>query len=712
MSRQMSFDFNRDSSIFGGKDAHLFPTINCREFIGKDKKRKLTAIEKVINSARDQVHLAGEGSMITDLKELERYVASCNRNGYHVLDIETTGLDTHRDTLVGVCLYSKGEKPVYVPFNHTDLDLNRLEGQLTEEQVRQALSKLQGKSINQNMKFDQKFMMYKWGFGYSEMYWDTLLASKILNENEFSHGLKDIWAKYVGKTKDKQKFKDLFKNVPFNFIPLDIAKVYGANDGIKTWEVWEFQKQYLRRDHPRKDFRDLGKLFLDLEMPLLRDCVWKMEYNGVLLDKEKANEFAQEYAVVVGETRKVLDSITDRPTIQKQLLATPDTARLCKPYKDNEDLLEINYNSPTQKAILIYDILKFPVVSKKKPRTTGKEALEAWEELELTPLQEEFLQAYKVWTKFHKLLNDFLMKLPNMVCEDTKAIHGLFDQLGTKTGRFSSKEPNLQQIPGKAPHDKIRNIFPAREGCVFVSSDYSQAEPRILTVIGDVKRMRYAYENNMDLYSLMASEIFNKTYEECLEKNPETGEEQPEGKGLRKQVKSVLLGLMYGRMPESIAKQFQKPAQWGRDLYAQFFEQYPEVKQAELQAQHEASTLGYVTTLLGRKRRLPEMMKPKDSYSYARACRQCLNAKIQGGCADLVKLAMLQLSQNKRWNELGVKLLIQIHDELLAECKKEDATEVAKILGDTMKQVAYDLLKLPQKCDVEIATCWAGENLA
>lgn len=225
-----------------------------------------------------------------------------------------------------------------------------------------------------------------------------------------------------------------------------------------------------------------------------------------------------------------------------------------------------------------------------------------------------------------------------------------------------------------------------------------------------VQRMRYAYENQLDLYSLMASEIFNKKYEECLEFNPTTGDLQPEGKELRSQVKSVLLGLMYGRQPASIAKQFKKPAKWGEELYSKFFAKYPEVKLAETTAIHMASTLGYVTTMLGRKRRLPNMKLDPSHPLYVQDTRKCLNARIQGGCADLVKKCMVALGTNSELQELDAHMVLTIHDELILECPIGNAQRVASILSSTMKGIAFDLLKLPQKCDVEITRCWAEQK--
>lgn len=689
--------------------AHIWNVGERKEF--NLDTRKLNQYNKVIEEAREKAHLEGEGILIQDREILRMYVDACIRNDEYVLDVETTGLDTLGDIIVGVCLYTPKEIPAYIPMFHTDLEGKILPNQIPYQQAVQEINRLtasNAKHINHNTKFDHSMLITNFKQGINNIYWDTQLAGKVLNENEKEHGLKYLYARYVAKTKDMQKFKELFKDVPFNFIPLDVAKIYGANDGLKTYKLYEFQKYYL---NPKTQFRKIHKLFSELEMPLI-PVLADMELRGVQIRDDYTEELRAELGEIREEAYKELLKLETK--YKDKIMQHEEIYPLIEKAKGDMQY-RINYNSPKQLQGYIYDILKFPSVDRRNPRGTGKDIQEKWEGKKLTKVQQHFLENFQTYKKMDKLITSFVNKLPMSLASDGK-IHTNFNQYGAKTGRFSSSDPihriNLQQIPSRGKGSAVRKMFTAREGYVLIGSDYSQIEPRTLAKLCNDPEMIKAYVEGTDLYSLMASRIFNKSYEECMEFHPVTGEEQKEGKERRSAVKSVLLGIMYGRSPQAIANQFHKPKRWAEQIIANFYEHYPNVKKLQVKAEYLAYKYGFVETILGRKRRLPEMGKTVlHSPMYAYWARRCLNAMIQGSSADIMKSAMLNLSRDAEWQSLDAHMLLTIHDELICEVKAEDALKASQALSRVMKATGEKLINMPMKCDVEITKVWYGEDI-
>ena len=420
----------------------------------------------------------------------------------------------------------------------------------------------------------------------------------------------------------------------------------------------------------------------------------------------------------------------------------------------------ISVSSPTQLAILFYDILKIESPDPKNPRGTGSDILEKID----NPLCKAILD-YRTTSK---LLTTYIDKLPSCINPKTGRIHPHFNQYGAKTGRLSSDQPNLQNIPS---HNKdIRKMFVPSEGYVMLSCDYSQQEPRTMAAMCGDPGMINAYKEGKDLYASIASIAFNMPYEECLEFRPD-GTTNKEGKERRSQAKSILLGLLYGRGINSVAEQLHTTKQKAQQIQDKVFKGFPAIKQFEEDTLYMAKTYGFVTTFWGRKRRLPEMQleefefKWKDGYGdfdplsfdsvventevpddikrkyiaklhknpfkkrpiieeaynegiiitdnggkIADATRQCVNSRIQGSAADLSKLAGIEIRKNERLKELGFKLLVPIHDEYLAECPIENAKECAELFSKCMCDAARDL-GIPISCDTEITRQWYGETI-
>lgn len=405
-------------------------------------------------------HLRDTQICIQDEEELNRYIDHAIQNGYISLDTETTGLDPITDKIVGACIYTPGEKTAYIPINHTSLITGvRLANQLTNEQVAKAFKRLQEnnvKIIYFNAKFDIRVCRHQLGIDLPP-YWDGFIASKCLKENEEEGNLKYLWTKYCSGNREAEHFtfEKLFKNYTFNLIPIDVACLYAANDAIITWELFKFQEPYLTEDNERCiecGLQRVAKLYREIEVPIIM-AVAEIEDNGVCIDLDYINELSEKYHKKLKE--KSTEFFNELEAYKDQITQYRAT------HRDSKITDPLNINSPTQLAELFYDIFKLPSVDKKKPRGTGEDILDKLNH----PLCKPILDYREV----NKLITTYIDKMPDIRNKKTERIHCNFNQYGADTGRFSSSEPNLQNIPS---HEKsIRRMFCASKKVVVKSID-------------------------------------------------------------------------------------------------------------------------------------------------------------------------------------------------------------------------------------------------
>lgn len=687
--------------------------------------------------------------VIYDKEELTKFIDLCIANGIVSIDTETTSLDPITCELVGVCLYTPTSFSVYVPVNHQSYITGlRLDNQVSYEDLKEQLQRLKDiKQIYHNAKYDLRVIHWQLGIDF-EPYWDTMIAAKLLNENE-SMALKYQYAKYIEKSNKEYDFDSLFKGVDYRQVPIETAAMYAATDAYITYRLYEFQKQYIGTDK----YKGISNVFFNIEMPLI-PVIAEMENNGIEIDKEYAKELSLKY-------HKQLDECQNR--VYAELEKYKDKIDEYKIKNPNHKLQDpISINSPAQLAVLLYDILNVPPVSKEKPRGTGEEILV---DIDL-PLCKLILE----YRGINKLLNTYIDKLPETVNPKTNRIHASFNQYGAATGRFSSSDPNLQNIPS---HNKdIRQMFRAAEGKVLVGSDFSQQEPRILAQFSQDHNLINAYKEGKDLYAWSASLVFHKPYEECKEFYPD-GSKNPQGKELRGKMKAIILGIMYSKGVKAIAEDLKIAVKEAQNLFDTFFKQFPNVKTFMDETQEFARKNGYVETIWGRKRRLPDMQLPEftfervsskpsnfnplfedfdiednddEAIDYYRkalskaygfkqkndikaqalkegikikdnggfiseATRQCVNSRIQGSAADMTKIAMGKVWRDQKLKDLGFKLLITVHDEVIGECPIENAKEAAERLSAIMIESAKPEIQVPMKCDAEITKNWYGPEV-
>ena len=695
---------------------------------------------------------------------LNTYFDQIVSNGIVAIDTETTGLDPILDSIVGISIYTPGMQAAYIPINHKSYVTGiKIEHQLPVALIQEQLNRLKEhntKIIMFNAPFDIRVIRNQAG-SYLTCYWDCYLGARLLNENEDTNSLKPLHQKYCGDPEGTAaKFNDLFKGISFDLVPINLAYLYAAHDAKITFELFEFQEPYLDPESAlctERGLQEVSWVFHNIEMPIVA-VVADMEDTGVAFDMSLADELHIKYQAELEKQLKEVHNAIDMYSteIENYKLKNPGH-KLSDP---------INLDSPTQVAILLYDIMGVGVIDDKSPRGTGEKILQQ--------IDNAFTQALLEYRGLGKLISTYIDKLPGCVNPKDGRIHCKFNQYGADTGRFSSTDPNLQNIPS---HNKdIRKMFKATDGYVLMSSDFSQQEPKGLAAMcrrdGD-SQMYDVFMAGKDLYSEIASKAFNKPYDECKEFRPD-GTTNKEGKERRSQAKSILLGVLYGRGIDSIAEQLKTTPNKARDIKESVFKGFPAIKKFEADSIRMAQEVGYVTTICGRKRRLPSMMLPdyeivwKDGappdddplsfddfdeevstevpehiqkkwltriknapffkrrsifeaanaeglwiidHTKDKDVTKVVNARIQGSAADLTKAAMISLHNHARLKELGFRMLIPVHDEIIAECPEENLKECAELLAQTMSDAAAQILDMPINCDVACSYQWYGEEV-
>lgn len=711
--------------------------------------------------------------VIRTIDDLHRYIDAAIENGIIAVDTETNNsLQPITCKLMGPCIYTPGQKNAYIPINHIDPQTRELlPNQLTEDDIKREFERLSNvKIIMHNGKFDYQVIKCTTG-AQLKVYWDTMIGARMLDENQKSVGLKQQYIEKIDPSIEKYSIEHLFENIEYAVVDPETFALYAATDAYMTYKLYEWQlKQFELPGHER-----LYYVFLGVEMPVM-EVAAEMELTGISIDHEYAQRLSAKYHKKLDDLNDKISEelskyddiiakwrLTEEATYHPEKI-DPKTGEKKYGKSKSEQLLNpVSLTSPTQLAILIYDVLKHPVVDSKSPRGTGEDILSKID----IPLSKLILEQRGLL----KLLGTYIDKLPQCVCEKTGRLHAQFLQLGADTGRFSSKEPNLQNIPS---HEKsIRMLFSASPGHVLVGSDFSQQEPRLLANYAQDENMINAYKQGKDLYATIAMGVYHNDYWDNMEFTDETKTvANPEGKARRSNCKSLLLGIMYGRGTASIAEQIGGTVQEAQKIVDDFYSSFPKVEKWVQDTQQFAKTYGYVEDLWGRRRRLPDIRLPKFEVRFkdgrlnknttfnpllgsrglvqkevspllgqyeqralkcrgkkeisqltaealqqgiiiknnggfiSQAERQCVNARVQGGAATMSKRAMIAVHNDQQLKDLGFKLMLAVHDELIGECPEENADAVAERLCNIMKVAAEPECTVPFKCDPTIEPVW------
>ena len=713
-------------------------------------------VNKILGSYKEQTML------IKTKGELEKYLDKAIENNVIAIDTETNNsLDPLTCKLMGVCIYTPGLKNAYIPINHVNRYNNeRLAWQLTEEDIFEYFSSVDNVfTVAHNGKFDYQVLKCTTGWE-MPIDWDTMIAARLLNENERA-GLKQQYIEKIDSSIEKYSIEGLFQDIDYAIVDPEIFALYAATDSFMTYKLYEYQKKLFNED------KRLFDLYRNVEIPIIKISA-EMELKGICIDREYSKRLSEKYNSLLSELdskiEKELSKYKDR--IEKWRM-TPE-ANEHKVVKGktqkskNEQLKDpIELTSPTQLAVLLYDVLDVGVIDKKNPRGTGAEILE---QINL-PLCKLLIEQKTIL----KLLTAFIDVLPNKCSVRDNRLHSHFNQLGTDTGRFSSTEPNLQQIPSR--NKEVRMMFCAKPGYTLVGSDFSAQEPRILSAYSKDERMLQAFAENKDIYATVGSGIFKNDYWDNMEHH-EDGTPNVEGKKRRSKCKKLILGTMYGMGAKKMSDDMECSLEEGKRIIEDFYKGFPKVKNWIEETEANAMKVGYVEDYAGRKRHLPDLLLPvyefknsnikntfnpllfssgniaveeslKNKYLnklnnckslkeketvkeeakkdgieisdnggfISRAKRQCVNARIQGGAATMTKKAMIAIDRDKEINDLGFDLLIGVHDELIGECPKENAEQVAERLSYLMRTCVPEL-PVAFKCDAEIEEHWYENEYA
>ncbi|WP_274371064.1 DNA polymerase I [Morganella morganii] len=592
---------------------------------------------------------------ILDEEALNRWADILREAGEFAFDTETDSLDNLSARLVGMSFAAKAGHAAYVPIGHDYLDAP---DQLLTEQVLRVMKPIledeKIRKIGQNLKFDRG-IMENYGVELRGIAFDTMLESYVLNSVAGRHDMDSLADRHLNyKT---TTFEDIAgkgkKQLTFNQIPLEEAANYAAEDADITLLLHQALYPQLEAE------KSLLHVYQDIEMPLV-PVLSRMERTGVLID---ANVLAAQSVELTAR----LDEL------EKQAFAIAGE--------------EFNLSSPKQLQTILFEKLNLPVVKK----TPGGAPSTNEEVLEELADNHELPRVILEHRSLSKLKTTYTDKLPLMVDPKTRRVHTSYHQAVTATGRLSSRDPNLQNIPVRTDEGRrIRQAFIAREGYCIMAADYSQIELRIMAHLSQDKGLLKAFAEGKDIHRATAAEVFGVPLDDV------TADQ-------RRSAKAINFGLIYGMSAFGLARQLGIPrgeAQRYMDLY---FERYPGVLDYMAGTREHAAEKGYVETLEGRRLWLPEI-NSRNGMRRKAAEREAINAPMQGTAADIIKKAMIAVDDWLQKENIDALMIMQVHDELVFEVRKEQQAEMAEKIRGLME--AAMKLDVPLKVEAGVGANW------
>ncbi len=601
---------------------------------------------------KEEVTKESKYELITKIKQLESWVTKIKKNSLLALDTETTGLDYMDAKLVGISLSVKSGEAAYIPLGHQEEE--QLDVNVVLKKLKPILESKKIKIVGQNIKFDRNILT-RHGINLASFENDTMLMSYVLNSTATRHNL-DALAQYYLKYKTTT-FEDVagkgVKQVTFDLVPMDQAVHYASEDADITYRLHEELKSRLAKEPV------LNTLLEEVEIPLIT----------VLSDMEQAGTLVNE-RVLKAQSKNFSERITKLETEAYELAGQ-----------------EFNLGSPKQLQEIFFEKLKYPVLQKTpggQPSTAENVLQQLSEDYELPKIILEH-------RTLSKLKSTYTDKLPSQISPSTGRIHTSFNQTGTSTGRLSSSDPNLQNIPIRTEDGRrIRQAFEAPNGYQLISADYSQIELRVIAHLSKDEGLLKAFKEGQDIHSSTASEVFGVDLQEV----------EPDQ---RRGAKAINFGLIYGISAFGLSKQLGINRNLAAEYMDIYFSRYPGVRKYMNKTKTEAKKTGYVETLYGRRLYLPEISTGNAIRRQA-AERVAINAPVQGTAADIMKKAMLSVNDSLKKQKIDAKLILQVHDELVVESHEKDTEKVTKILTDSMSKAAQ--LSVPLEVEIGIGKNW------
>jgi DNA polymerase-1 len=587
-----------------------------------------------------------------DLKVWSKKIDKCN---VFAIDTETSSLDTLTADLIGISLACNEGEGCYIPIKHSYDEMpKQIPLNVIQKILGTAITKNQKKLVGQNLKFDLP-MLNRHGIKVDEFLGDTMLMSYVLNSTGTRHGLDRMALYYLNY--EPMKYEEVAgsasKQINFAQVEIPAATFYAAEDADITLRLFNHLHGMLK-GQPK-----LINLLTSIEYPMLQSLI-RVETNGAKIDGQMLAEYSNELATKIEELSKAAFKMAGE---------------------------EFNMDSPKQLVEILYNKLDLPVL-KKTPKgqpSTNEDTLQRLaEEYDLPKIIIE----YRGLAKLKSTYTDSLINIQHPA---TKRIHTSYQQAVTSTGRLSSTEPNLQNIPIKtAEGRKIREAFIAEKGNVLISADYSQIELRIMAHLSGDKNLTHAFNNDIDVHSATASEIFNISLKEVTSEH-------------RRSAKAINFGLIYGMSAFGLTRQLGIPRHEAQAYLDTYFERYTGVRKYMDTTKELAKKNLFVETILGRKLHVAAI---NDSNGLRRqaAERAAINAPLQGSAADIIKKAMIDVDHWIGNDNPNIKMIMQVHDELIFEVKKGFAQEALENIISLMESSVK--LDIPLIVDANTGANW------
>ncbi len=584
--------------------------------------------------------------------DFERWIKQLKKSKIFALDLETTSLHPVQARVVGVSLSCEEGVACYIPLAHRYLGVpDQLSLDWVFKKLKPLLEDPKLKKVGQNIKYDL-IVLRNEGIILQGVAFDTMLASYILNPSGRRHNMDDLARDYLGHTtiKYKEVVGTASKEIGFDEVDIERATEYAAEDADITWRLYEKLSPLLKGD-------DL-KLFLELELPLI-EVLAEMEIHGMKLDQSHLQKLSKSIQ------KKMEDHV-------KQIYSSAGE--------------EFNINSPKQLSVILFEKLGLSVIKKTKSGySTDVSVLEQLAE------EHELPDLILTYRQLGKLKSTYVDALQEEMFSETGRVHTSFNQTVAATGRLSSSNPNLQNIPIRTEMGReIREAFIAEGNNHLLSADYSQVELRVLAHLSEDEALIDAFQMGEDIHTRTACEIFG------------TSPDRLDAEA-RRMAKAVNFGIVYGLSAFGLSRQLKIFPKAAKKFIDQYFALYKNVKVYMEETVEQAREVGYTMTLMNRKRYLPDL-KSQNRQVRESAERVAINSPVQGSAADLIKLAMIQLAKKISKKKLKSRMILQVHDELVFECPEEEEQEMRALVKKEMEEVVS--LKVPLIVDMGWGENW------
>jgi DNA polymerase-1 len=596
--------------------------------------------------------------------ELQIWVREAREQGHVAVDTETTSLDAMQAGLVGISLALAPGKACYIPLGHKPEGLDLGGDDLDQMPLDEALEQLKPMledpgilKIGQNLKYDG-LLLARYGIKIAPLD-DTMLLSYALDSGRGGHGMDELSKRHLDH--EPIPFKQVAgsgkSRITFDRVPIAQAAEYAAEDADVTFRLWQVLK-------PRLAAESLTSVYETLERPLV-PVLARMERAGIKVDREELSRLSAEFAGKMSALEAEIYQIAGE---------------------------HFNIASPAQLGQILFG--KMGLEGGRKTRTGAWSTNAAILE-DLAGEGNELAARVLDWRTLAKLKSTYTDALPGFINPETGRVHTSYSMAATTTGRLASSEPNLQNIPVRtADGRRIRRAFVAPGGFRLISADYSQIELRVLAHIADIGALKQAFAEGLDIHAMTASEMFNVPIEAM----------PPD---VRRRAKAINFGIIYGISAFGLARQLGISRGEAADYIKMYFERFPGIRDFMEAAKDEARARGYVTTAFGRRCHYPQI-NSKNQQQRAFMERAAINAPIQGTAADILRRAMIRMEEALEQANLGARMLLQVHDELIFEAPEAEVEATIKTAVNIMERACEPVLALsvPLKVDARAARNW------